>query len=76
MGSLVSQPFVNIDLVDKTLGDLVTNSWEKYRPVVHDLRVKLPDPFLAEYFQWLAERSNERMERYPRTPFHELPKVK
>jgi len=74
LGILVAERFVNIELVDKTLGDLVTTSWEKYRPVVYDLRAKLPDPFLSEYFQWLAERLNERMELRPRTPFHELPR--
>ena len=32
------------------------------------LRVSLPDPYLSEYFQWLAERVDERMKTNPRKP--------
>jgi hypothetical protein len=71
LGLLVAERYINIDLVDKTLGSFVTNSWDKFKPAISDMRRKLPDPFLCEYFQWLAERLNERMEMYPRKPFHE-----
>ena len=36
-----------------------------------DIREKQSDPFLGEYFQWLAERIDERMKKNPRKPFHE-----
>jgi len=36
-----------------------------------DIREKAPDPFLGEYFQWLAERIDERMRENPRKPFYE-----
>jgi hypothetical protein len=71
LGMLVAEELIDIDLVDKTLGSFVTNAWEKYKSVYLDLRVKLPDPFLGEYFQWLAERIAERMRDNPRKPFHE-----
>jgi hypothetical protein len=71
LGILVAERFINIDLVDKTLGSFVTSSWEKYKPLFLDSRVKLPDPYLGEYFQWLAERIEERMQMHPRKPFHE-----
>jgi hypothetical protein len=54
LGILVAERLINIDLVDKTLGSFVT-TWRKYKTVFEDIREKTPDPFLGEYFQWLAE---------------------
>jgi hypothetical protein len=71
LGILVAEKFISIDLVDKTLGSFVTTTWEKYKPVFLDIREKAPDPFLGEYFQWLAERIDERMKQSPRKPFYE-----
>lgn len=70
LGILVAEKFINIDLVDKTLGSFVTTSWEKYKTMFMDIREKAPDPFLGEYFQWLAERIDERMKQNPRQPFY------
>jgi hypothetical protein len=71
IGILVAQKLINIDLVDKTLGSLVTNAWEKYSVMFFDIREKAPDPFLGEYFQWLAQQIDERMKTNPRKPFFE-----
>ena len=71
IGILVAEKFIDIDLLDKTLGVFVVNSWEKYRPMYSDMREKLPDPFLGEYFQWLAERIDERMRDHPRKSLYE-----
>ncbi|MFI5263540.1 MAG: hypothetical protein ACHQM6_03390 [Candidatus Kapaibacterium sp.] len=71
LGILVAEKLVNLDLVDKTLGSFVTTAWEKYRPMFLDMRKKMPDPYLAEYFQWLAGRIEERMRNHPRPPFFE-----
>jgi hypothetical protein len=70
LGLLVAERLINIDLVDKTVGSLVSVTWEKYKPMIQDSRGKRPDPFLAEYFQWLAERIDERMRNLPRMPFY------
>jgi hypothetical protein len=70
LGIMVAERYVNIDLIDKTLGSFVTTSWEKYKPMFEDMRIKMPDPFLGEYFQWLAERIDERMTNNPRQPFY------
>jgi hypothetical protein len=70
LGLLVAERLINIDLVDKTLGSLVTTAWEKYKPVFSEIRVTAPDPFLGEYFQWLAEHIDLRMLENPREPFH------
>jgi hypothetical protein len=75
LGILVAEKFINIDLVDKTLGSFVINSWEKYKPMFLDIRVSQPDPFLGEYFQWLAEQLDERMKTNPRKPFYETDAV-
>ncbi|HMH33009.1 MAG TPA: hypothetical protein VK543_08255 [Puia sp.] len=75
LGILVAERLINLDLVDKTLGSFVVTSWEKYKTVFLDIRKKAPDPFLGEYFQWLAERIDERMRTYPRKPFHESSKA-
>ena len=68
LGILVADGLVNLDLVDKTLGSFVTTAWDKYRPVFLDMREKIPDPFLGEYFQWLAELLAKRMRDNPRPP--------
>jgi hypothetical protein len=70
LGILVAEKFINIELVDKILGSFVTTSWENLKMVMLDIREKRSDPFLCEYFQWLAERLTERMEMKPRQPFH------
>jgi hypothetical protein len=70
LGLLVAERLINIDLVDKTIGSLVSVSWVKYKPMIQDSRGRRPDPFLAEYFQWLAERIEERMRKAPRKPFY------
>lgn len=70
LGLLVAEKLINIDLVDKTLGSFVTTSWEKYKTMFQDMRENQPDPFLGEYFQWLAEQISERMLKKPREPFY------
>jgi hypothetical protein len=75
LGILVAERLINIDLVDKTLGSFVTTSWEKYKPLFLDIRERQPDPFLGEYFQWLAERIDERMRLNPRKPFYKTQQV-
>ena len=69
LGIQVAEKLIDMDLVDKTLGSFVSTSWDKYKAFVFSMRES--DPFLAEYFQWLAERIRERMQRQPRRPFHE-----
>jgi hypothetical protein len=70
LGMMVAERLINIDLVDKTLGSFVTLAWEKSKPMFVDIRERQPDPFLGEYYQWLAESIAERMEKNPREPFH------
>lgn len=68
LGILVAEKLINIDLVDKTLGSLVTTSWDKYKTIFLSMREK--DPFIGEYFQWLAECIDKRLNENPRQPFY------
>jgi hypothetical protein len=70
LGLLVAEQLINIDLVDKTLGSFVSTSWEKYKILFTEIRENQPDPFLGEYFQWLAGQINKRMQEKLREPFH------
>jgi hypothetical protein len=74
LGILVAGGFVGLDLVEKTLGSLVTTAWDKYKVMFGDMREKTPDPYLGEYFQWLAEQIEKRMRERPRVPFYKSQK--
>jgi len=70
LGLLVAERLINLDLVEKTLGSFVATSWDKFKLMFFDARKKIPDPFLAEYFQWLAERIDERMQNASHQPYY------
>jgi hypothetical protein len=69
LGISVAEKLINIDLVDKTLGSLVTTAWDKYKIMFLSMRDK--DPFIGEYFQWLAENIDRRLKEKPRQPFYQ-----
>ena len=68
LGILVAEKYINIDLVDKTLGSFVSTSWDKYKTMVMNIRET--DPYMSEYFQWLAENIEKRLQENPRKPFY------
>lgn len=70
LGLQVAAKLIDIGLVDRTLGSFVTAAWEKYKPVIVDIRDKNSDPYLGEYFQWLAEQIDKEMKNNPREPYH------
>ena len=69
LGLLLAERLINIDLVDKTLGSFVSSTWELYKPLIVDMRERNDDPYLNEYFQWMAEQLDRRMKEKPRKPF-------
>ncbi len=71
LGILVAERLIDLDLVGKTLGSFVSTSWDKFKLAFYDARKNIPDPFLGEYFQWLAECIDERMQKASRPPFYE-----
>jgi len=70
IGLLLAERLISIDLLDKTLGSFVSSTWEKCRPLTLDLRLTNNDPYLNEYFQWMAEQVEHRMKEKPRKPFY------
>jgi hypothetical protein len=68
LGIMVAEDLIDLDLIDKTLGSFVITTWAKYKIFFSDMRNR--DPFIGEYFQWLAERIEKRMEDKPRKPFY------
>jgi len=68
LGIQVAEGLIDLDLVDKTLGSFVMTAWKKYEPIFISRRAV--DPFLGEYFQWLALRTDEYTEQHPRMPFY------
>jgi ABC-type sugar transport system substrate-binding protein len=71
MGILLAEKLIDIDLVDKTIGSLVTTAWDKHKTMILDAREKQEDAFLSEYFQWLAERMEERLKVNLRQPYYQ-----
>jgi hypothetical protein len=69
LGMLVYEKAIELDLVDKTIGSFVSLTWEKYKPMFEDMREKIPDPYLGEYFQWLAERVDQKIQEN-REPYY------
>jgi len=72
LGILVAGRFIDIELVDKTIGSLVTMTWKRYE-LIYSAFMRERDPYVAEYFQWLAERMDERLSKNPREPFYKTP---
>jgi hypothetical protein len=35
------------------------------------MNLRQTDPYMSEYFQWLAESIERRMQEHPRKPFYE-----
>ena len=74
LGMMVAEGLIDLDLVDKTLGSFVFTSWNRFKKLYFDIRVKNDDPYLSEYFQLLAEQIDKRMRENPRKPFYESAK--
>jgi hypothetical protein len=68
LGLMVYDGMIELALVERTLGDYVAYSWEKYKSFTYDRRNE--DPYLNEYFEWLASRLDEYMRSNPRPPAH------
>jgi len=71
LGILVAQKMINVDLVDMTLGSFVSTTWVKFKPMAINTRKEDNEPFMSEYFQWLAETIDARLTANPRQPAYE-----
>jgi hypothetical protein len=74
LGILVAEGLMSIDLIDKTLGSFVVTTWKKYKALIMNVRESptAPDIYLSEYFQWLAERIDQRLNDNPREPVYKI----
>lgn len=71
LGILVAEKMVNLDLVDETLGSFVVTTWAKLKPMAVSTRQEDNEPFMSEYFQWLAETIDARIKANPRPPAYQ-----
>ena len=76
LGIILAGKLIDIDLLDKTLGSFISSSWEKYKPIILQIRERHSDPYLAEYFQWMAQVIEKRMNENQRLPFFQAPNAK
>lgn len=60
MGLLVFRGSIPIDLVEQIIGGTCILCWHKLRPWTEQMRTAQAHPLLLEWFQWLAERLEER----------------
>lgn len=60
MGLLVFRGSIPIDLVEQIIGGNCILFWHKLQPWIERMRIEQQHPLLLEWFQWLAERLEER----------------
>ena len=60
MGLLVYRDSLPMHLVEEIIGGAVVLLWKRLRPWTEANRVEQAHPLLFEWFQWLAERLEER----------------
>ena len=71
LGLLVFDKTIDFALVEKTLGSWVTSSWKRFQPIILELRSRFDDPYMSEYFQWLATRMETWLHDRPRVPAYQ-----
>ena len=69
MGLLVFRDSLPLTLVEELIGGAVVLMWLRLRPWIEANRAEKNHPLLFEWFQWLAERLEERG-RPTQTPAH------
>jgi hypothetical protein len=69
LGVLVFHRALTLELVDHLVGGYIRASWLRLRPYVEHRRAELGATF-GEWFQWLAERLEERPARGKREGAH------
>jgi hypothetical protein len=60
LGAMVYRGDIPIEWVDELFRFSITGSWKKVGPAIEARRDRLRYPALMEWFQWLAERLEER----------------
>ena len=60
LGYLVYRGIMPIELVEELVGGVGVHLWNRLRPWAESIRAEQGQPLLLEWFQWLAERLQER----------------
>jgi hypothetical protein len=60
LGYLVYRGIMPIELVEELVGGVGVHLWTRLRPWAESVREEQGQPLLLEWFQWLAERLQER----------------
>jgi hypothetical protein len=60
LGYLVYRGIMPIDLVEELVGGVGVHLWARLRPWAECIREEQNQPLLLEWFQWLAERLQDR----------------
>ena len=60
LGYLVYRGIMPIELVEELVGGVGMHLWNRLRPWAESIRAEQGQPLLLEWFQWLAERLQER----------------
>jgi len=68
IGASVYAGELDLDLVRAVFGEAITRAWAALRATIEDTRQQQGWPRLYEWFQWLAERIEERETSAPREP--------
>ena len=71
MGLLSFRHIIPLDLVEELIGGAVIAFWKSMRPWIEHQRMQRGEARLLEWFQWLAERLEERA-RSGQAPAYEL----
>lgn len=71
LGLLVFDKTIDFALVERTLGSWVTSSWKRFQPVILEIRSQSDDPYMSEYFEWLAARMESWLRDRPRAPAYQ-----
>ena len=74
LGILVFRNEISIDLIDDFFSGPVVISWRKLKGYIADDRKELQRDTMHEWFQWLAERMEEREHKAPAQPANILHK--
>ncbi len=70
MGMLVYYRVVSLDLIEQFFSAPIIISWRKLERYVKEWRKELQRDTIEEWYQWLAERMQERESKVPRIPAH------
>jgi hypothetical protein len=70
LGYLVYRGIMPIELVEELVGGVGVHLWARLRPWALEVRQQQRQPLLLEWYQWLAERLDER-ERTQAVPAYE-----